>query len=193
MFNALQQGISITAYISCKGYHGPSADLHVKYLSLASCITYLLKFPVILTLCWTVLACKRKSGLVDQSGSSVWNRRAGAAASQPHVRSATFPFTLILPVWLSRYHYCYGVEPHKRKQPCTEPVEPQHAYTLVSLKSANDFQIENNNNNSKEKPTTTINNTLMKDINEHLEGGIKSALALCTLMLQGAAPSQAYR
>ncbi|KRZ67542.1 hypothetical protein T10_3932 [Trichinella papuae] len=187
MFNALQLGISITAYISCKGYHGPSADLHVKYLSPYN------STEVDGLSGASFLKNIRKSGLVDQSGSSVWNRRAGAAASQPHVRSATFPFTLILPVWLSRYHYCYGVEPYKRKQPCTEPVDPQHAYTLVSLKSANDFQIENNNNNSKEKPTTTINNTLMKDINEHLEGGIKSALALCTLMLQGAAPSQAYR
>ncbi|XP_003371607.1 hypothetical protein Tsp_05274 [Trichinella spiralis] len=37
-----------------------------------------------------------------------------------------------LPICLSRYQYCYGVEPHKRKQPCTEPADPKHAYTLGS-------------------------------------------------------------
>ncbi|KRX46555.1 hypothetical protein T05_10071 [Trichinella murrelli] len=35
-----------------------------------------------------------------------------------------------LPICSSRYQYCYGVEPHKRKQPCTEPADPKHAYTL---------------------------------------------------------------
>ncbi|KRX17772.1 hypothetical protein T07_9079 [Trichinella nelsoni] len=29
-----------------------------------------------------------------------------------------------LPVWLSRCHCCYGAEPHKRKQPCTEIADP---------------------------------------------------------------------
>ncbi|KRZ71111.1 hypothetical protein T10_13055 [Trichinella papuae] len=28
------------------------------------------------------------------------------------------------------YHYSYGVEPHKRKQPCTESADPQHTCTL---------------------------------------------------------------
>ncbi|KRY97894.1 hypothetical protein T11_7294 [Trichinella zimbabwensis] len=82
------------------------------------------------------------SGPVDQSGASVWNRGTGAAVDQSPVRSASFP----LPVWLSCYHCCYGVEPHKRKQPCTESADPQHTYTLGSkngfiflavLKSAN--------------------------------------------------------
>ncbi|KRZ00534.1 hypothetical protein T11_96 [Trichinella zimbabwensis] len=83
------------------------------------------------------------SGPVDQSGAIVWNRRTRAAVDQSPDRSASFP----LPVWLSRYHYCYGgVEPHKRKRPCTEPAVPQHTYTLESkigfiflavLKSAN--------------------------------------------------------
>ncbi|KRZ72784.1 hypothetical protein T10_3840 [Trichinella papuae] len=58
------------------------------------------------------------SGLVDQSGSSVWNHGTGAAVDQLPGRSASFPFTLIC------YHYCYGVESHKRKQPCTEPADP---------------------------------------------------------------------
>ncbi|KRZ16339.1 hypothetical protein T11_13774 [Trichinella zimbabwensis] len=63
------------------------------------------------------------SGLVDQSGASIWNRRTGAAVGQPPVSSASFSFTLIFPVWLSRYHYCYGVELHKRKRLCTESAE----------------------------------------------------------------------
>ncbi|KRX92129.1 hypothetical protein T4B_4854 [Trichinella pseudospiralis] len=37
-----------------------------------------------------------------------------------------------LPVWLSRYHYCYDVGTHKRKQPCTEPADPQYMGTLKS-------------------------------------------------------------
>ncbi|KRX25873.1 hypothetical protein T07_11048, partial [Trichinella nelsoni] len=36
------------------------------------------------------------SGLVDQSGASVWNRGTGAAVSQLPVRSASFPFILII-------------------------------------------------------------------------------------------------
>ncbi|KRZ11365.1 hypothetical protein T11_4197 [Trichinella zimbabwensis] len=67
------------------------------------------------------------SGLVDQSGPSVWNRGTGAAVNQPPVRSATFPFTLI------RYHNYYGVEPHKLKRPYTEPADPQHTCTLGSI------------------------------------------------------------
>ncbi|KRZ75566.1 hypothetical protein T10_4206 [Trichinella papuae] len=57
------------------------------------------------------------SGLVDQSGASIWNRRTGAAVGQPPVSSASFSFTLI------RNHYCYGVVPHKRKRLCTESAE----------------------------------------------------------------------
>ncbi|KRZ79979.1 hypothetical protein T10_4031 [Trichinella papuae] len=72
------------------------------------------------------------SGLVDQSGASAWNRGIGAALNQPPVRSASFPFALILAVWLNRYRYCYGVEPHKQKQPCTEPADPEHRCTLGS-------------------------------------------------------------
>ncbi|KRZ73726.1 hypothetical protein T10_7742 [Trichinella papuae] len=72
------------------------------------------------------------SGPVEQYGPSVWNRGTGAAVNQPPVRSASFPFTLILPVWLSRYHYSYSVEPHKRKEPCTKPADPQHTYKLGS-------------------------------------------------------------
>ncbi|KRZ18928.1 hypothetical protein T11_17088 [Trichinella zimbabwensis] len=40
--------------------------------------------------------------------------------------------TAHLPVRLSRYHYCYGVESHKRKQPCTEPPDLQYTCTLGS-------------------------------------------------------------
>ncbi|KRX44925.1 hypothetical protein T05_3569 [Trichinella murrelli] len=29
---------------------------------------------------------------------------------------------------LPRYHCCYGVEPHKRKQPCTESADPLYRY-----------------------------------------------------------------
>ncbi|KRZ09843.1 hypothetical protein T11_5930 [Trichinella zimbabwensis] len=69
------------------------------------------------------------SGLADQSGTaSVWKRGTSAAVDQPPVHSAPFP----LPVWLSRYHYCYSVEPHKRKQPCTEPPDPHDTCTLGS-------------------------------------------------------------
>ncbi|KRZ11546.1 hypothetical protein T11_9138 [Trichinella zimbabwensis] len=66
-----------------------------------------------------VWSCPDMSGLVDQSGSSVWNRGTGAAVDQ-------------LPVWLSRYHYCYGVEPHKQKQPCTESSDQEHTCTTGS-------------------------------------------------------------
>ncbi|KRZ04539.1 hypothetical protein T11_2348 [Trichinella zimbabwensis] len=55
---------------SCKGYHRPSTDLHVKYLS-------------------------HMSGLADQSGPRVWNRGTGAAVDQPLVCSASFPYTLM--------------------------------------------------------------------------------------------------
>ncbi|KRZ92539.1 hypothetical protein T08_1020 [Trichinella sp. T8] len=52
---------------------------------------------------------------VDPSGVSVWNRGTGAAC--------------VWNVLLSRYHYCYGVEHHKQKEPCTEVVDPQiHTY-----------------------------------------------------------------
>ncbi|KRZ07247.1 hypothetical protein T11_1857, partial [Trichinella zimbabwensis] len=131
---------------SCKGYHGPSTDLQVKYLSriyffiplIDSFMHYV--FTQILHYSHAVLHCASfkaevwtfpdMSGPVDQSGSSVWNRGTGAAVNQLPVRSASFPFTLIPPVWLSRYHYCYGVEPHKQKQPCTKPADPQHTCTL---------------------------------------------------------------
>ncbi|KRY23807.1 hypothetical protein T12_4661 [Trichinella patagoniensis] len=72
------------------------------------------------------------SRLVDQSGASVWNRETGAAVSQLPVRSVSFLFILILPVWLSCYHCCHSVEPHKRRQSCTEPADPQHACTVRS-------------------------------------------------------------
>ncbi|KRZ76342.1 hypothetical protein T10_1875 [Trichinella papuae] len=124
---------------SCMGYHGPSNDLHcitVKIIGVflhaslpeveglssasfvkntvtivASCITYLLKFCIILTQ-WTLCTSRH-----------VWTscQASGIAGS-----------LLPLPVWLSRYHYCYGVEPHKRKQPCTEPADPQYTYTIES-------------------------------------------------------------
>ncbi|KRZ07964.1 hypothetical protein T11_13829 [Trichinella zimbabwensis] len=90
---------------SCKGYHGPSTNLSPSKAE--------------------VWGCPDMSGLVDQSGSSVWNRGTGAAVDQ-------LPRLFSLPVWLSRYHYSYGVEPHKRKRPCTEPADPQHTYTLGS-------------------------------------------------------------
>ncbi|KRX27809.1 hypothetical protein T07_6179 [Trichinella nelsoni] len=80
------------------------------------------------------------SELDDQSDTSVWNCGTGAALSHPPVLSASFPFTQILPVWLSHYHYCYGVETHKQKQPCTDPADPQHTYTL---ESKNNFTIKN--------------------------------------------------
>ncbi|KRY61442.1 hypothetical protein T03_665 [Trichinella britovi] len=34
--------------------------------------------------------------------------------------------------WLSRYYYCYALEPRKRKQPCAEPADPQHTFILGS-------------------------------------------------------------
>ncbi|KRY78266.1 hypothetical protein T4B_8514 [Trichinella pseudospiralis] len=34
------------------------------------------------------------------------------------------------PSMVSRYYYCYSVEPHKRKQPCTEPPDLHHTCTL---------------------------------------------------------------
>ncbi|KRZ63948.1 hypothetical protein T10_6741 [Trichinella papuae] len=61
------------------------------------------------------------SGPVDQSGASVWNRGTGAAVDQ-------LP-ALVAVIW-PPYHYSYGVEPHKRKQPCTESADPQHTCTL---------------------------------------------------------------
>ncbi|XP_003378083.1 hypothetical protein Tsp_02285 [Trichinella spiralis] len=51
-------------------------------------------------------------GIVDQSG----------------ITESVLP----LLVWLSRYYYCYAVEPHKRKQPCAEPADPQHTCILGS-------------------------------------------------------------
>ncbi|XP_003376831.1 hypothetical protein Tsp_01040 [Trichinella spiralis] len=41
-------------------------------------------------------------------------------------------WTARLPVWLSCYHCCHSVEPHKRRQPCTEPADPQHTCTVRS-------------------------------------------------------------
>ncbi|KRZ72275.1 hypothetical protein T10_731 [Trichinella papuae] len=108
------------------------------------------------------------SGLVDQSGPRVWNHGTGAAVDQPLVCSASFPYTLILPVWLSRYHNCYGVEPHKRKQPCTESADPQHSDVSLLVKI---FIIPKLlslllSKLNKEQPMTTINNTSVNNINK---------------------------
>ncbi|KRX86164.1 hypothetical protein T4E_11617 [Trichinella pseudospiralis] len=40
------------------------------------------------------------------------------------------------PPSLSHYHYCYGVEPHKRKQPCTEPALSTCVYINMMLENA---------------------------------------------------------
>ncbi|KRZ11043.1 hypothetical protein T11_7853 [Trichinella zimbabwensis] len=141
---------------SFKRYHGPSTDLHSKSLPevdglsgasflknivieklLHYVFTQILRCSHAVLDCVSLKAevwtCPDMSGPVDQSGASVWNRGTGAAVDQPPVRSASFPCNLIISsVWLSRYHYCYGVEPHKRKQPCTESADPQHTYTLGS-------------------------------------------------------------
>ncbi|XP_003376081.1 putative parathyroid hormone 2 receptor [Trichinella spiralis] len=50
---------------------------------------------------------------------------SGTVSQPPPVHSASFPFTLTFSVWLSRYHYCYGVEPLKQKQLCIEITYPQ--------------------------------------------------------------------
>ncbi|KRY17622.1 hypothetical protein T12_4976 [Trichinella patagoniensis] len=80
------------------------------------------------------------SELVDQSDTSVWNCGTGAALNQPPVLSASFSFTqmflffilALVKIWLSHYHYCYGVETHKQEQPCTDLADPQDTYTLGS-------------------------------------------------------------
>ncbi|KRZ77210.1 hypothetical protein T10_12240 [Trichinella papuae] len=63
---------------------------------------------------WT---CPDMSEPVDQSEASIWNRGTGAAVDQLPVSQrhlSVHPNRLFsLPVWLSRYHYCYDVEPHK--------------------------------------------------------------------------------
>ncbi|XP_003372104.1 hypothetical protein Tsp_11136 [Trichinella spiralis] len=51
---------------------------------------------------------------------SFWNRLTGAGR------------LFSLPIWSSRYHNSYGVEPHMRKQPCTAPADPQHTCILRS-------------------------------------------------------------
>ncbi|KRZ79658.1 hypothetical protein T10_369, partial [Trichinella papuae] len=124
---------------SCKGYHRSFTDLHcitvkiiarsgwtVQRISFRHCVfTQILRYSHAVLDCVSMKAevwsCPDMSGPVGQSGASVWNRGTGAAVNQLPVRNASFPFTLILPVRLICYHYCYGVESHKRKQPCTEP------------------------------------------------------------------------
>ncbi|KRZ65747.1 hypothetical protein T10_705 [Trichinella papuae] len=98
---------------SCKGYHRPSTDLHVKYLSRIYFYICLIDssfrhyvFTQILRCSHAVLDCASlkaevwsypdMSGLVDQSGSSVWNRGTGAAVDQLPGCSASFLFTLII-------------------------------------------------------------------------------------------------
>ncbi|KRY86376.1 hypothetical protein T4D_15266 [Trichinella pseudospiralis] len=62
------------------------------------------------------------------SGSRVWNHGASAAVDLPPVCSASSLFSLIISSVTT--HYCYDVEAHKRKQPCTEPADSQHTYTI---------------------------------------------------------------
>ncbi|KRZ67554.1 hypothetical protein T10_1919 [Trichinella papuae] len=89
---------------------------HKKYCDYSSSFRHYV-FTQILRCSHAVLDCASMKAF-----SSVWNPGTGAAIDQPPVRSASF----------SRYHYCYGVEPHKRKQPCTEPADPKHTCTLRS-------------------------------------------------------------
>ncbi|KRY70373.1 hypothetical protein T4A_2244 [Trichinella pseudospiralis] len=58
-----------------------------------------------------------RSALPDMSGPSVRNRGTAAAVDQP-------PF-LALPLWLSCYHYYYGVEPHKQKRASTSYINTE--------------------------------------------------------------------
>ncbi|KRZ12705.1 hypothetical protein T11_12950 [Trichinella zimbabwensis] len=97
---------------SFKRYQEPSTDLHVKYLSLYNsqnhcqnsirhyvfaqilrCSHAILDYVSMKAEVWTF---PDMSGLVDQSGSSVWNHGTGAAVDQLPGRSASFPFTLII-------------------------------------------------------------------------------------------------
>ncbi|KRZ15168.1 hypothetical protein T11_9344 [Trichinella zimbabwensis] len=122
---------------SCKRYHGPSTDLHVKYLSSCQkwmdCLAHLFLtkhcdyssfmhyvFTQILRYSHAVLDCASMK-------AEVWTCPdiTGAAVDQS-------PRLFCLPLWLSRYHHCYGVERHKRKRLCTEPAVPQHTCTLGS-------------------------------------------------------------
>ncbi|KRY83038.1 hypothetical protein T4D_16587, partial [Trichinella pseudospiralis] len=103
---------------SCKGYHRASTDLHVKYLSrnyvfirLIECITVQIIARNRLT------HASARSALPDMSGPSVRNRGTAAAVDQP-------PF-LALPLWLSCYHYYYGVEPHKQKRASTSYINTE--------------------------------------------------------------------
>ncbi|KRZ04240.1 hypothetical protein T11_14493 [Trichinella zimbabwensis] len=109
---------------SCKEYHGPSTDLHKKHGDSSNFMHYV--FTQILRYSYAVLDCASMKAHVlhfqtcfDQL-PSFWNRGNDAAR------------LFSLPVWLSRYHYCYGMEPHKRKRPCNEPTDPKHTYTLGS-------------------------------------------------------------
>ncbi|KRX94215.1 hypothetical protein T4E_6679 [Trichinella pseudospiralis] len=84
---------------------------------------------------WT---CLDMSGLVDQSGASVWNYRTSAAVNQLSIRSGCFLFipmllffmlALVAVVQPPNLVNCYGVEHHKQGQSCTEPADSQHTYT----------------------------------------------------------------
>ncbi|KRY93359.1 hypothetical protein T4D_7390 [Trichinella pseudospiralis] len=139
---------------SCKEFHGPSTDFHAKYL-------FVLIFFIHFIDCITVKiigvflhgSLTKVKGLSSASFTcldqlpSFWNRRTATSGpiNQLPGRSASFPFTQILA------NYCYGVEPHKRKRPFTEPPDPQDTlalgsenrfYFLAILKSANN-QIHN--------------------------------------------------
>ncbi|KRZ77949.1 hypothetical protein T10_6955 [Trichinella papuae] len=94
---------------SCKGYHGPSTDLHSKS-SMCSCMQACQNFmhyifTKILRCSHAVLDCASMkaevwtfpdmSGPVGQSGASIWNRGTGAAIDQLPVPSASFMCNLM--------------------------------------------------------------------------------------------------
>ncbi|XP_003372606.1 hypothetical protein Tsp_11353 [Trichinella spiralis] len=59
--------------------------------------------------------------LLDSSKNSVHDDLSRARYS------AHFDTILLsLPIWLTRYHNCFIVEPHKRKHHCTGPANPLH-------------------------------------------------------------------
>ncbi|KRZ15124.1 Diacylglycerol kinase epsilon, partial [Trichinella zimbabwensis] len=106
----------------CKRYHGPSTDLHVKYLSHYSSFMYYV-FTQILRYSHAVLDCASMKAEVwtcpDMSGLVEQSRIAGPVLP---ISSGYLASHLAI----TCYHYCYGVEPHKRKQPCTEPSANNH-------------------------------------------------------------------
>ncbi|KRZ09053.1 hypothetical protein T11_12160 [Trichinella zimbabwensis] len=98
---------------SCQGFHGPSIDFHYIYF-----MHYV--FTQILRYSHAVLDCVSMK-------AEVWTcpDMSGLVSKRLDLRDRCC-------LWLSRYHYCYDVEPHKRKQPCTEPADPQSTHTLGS-------------------------------------------------------------